>query len=70
MCGIGGWWNVDGAPLALDRVHAATGAMRHRGPDDEGYLLGDVRAGRTVHAAGADTVDGVRERAAIVKALS
>lgn len=59
MCGIAGWWAVDGAPLALERVQAATHRMRHRGPDDEGYLLVDTRSGRHVHAAGPDTVPAV-----------
>ncbi|HVX06238.1 MAG TPA: asparagine synthetase B, partial [Rhodanobacteraceae bacterium] len=41
MCGIAGFWDVahrldaEGAVLALRRM---TRAIRHRGPDDEGYF--------------------------------
>ncbi len=55
MCGIYGIWNRDGAPVDLARLERATTAIRHRGPDDEGYLLVDTRGGRAVLAAGRDT---------------
>ena len=41
MCGIAGIWRLDGAGVALARVRAMTAAMRHRGPDDEGYVALD-----------------------------
>src|SRR3954454_23620448 len=55
MCGIYGQWNVSGAPVQPAAVQRATTLLRHRGPDDEGYLLGDTRASRYVPCAGADT---------------
>ncbi len=55
MCGIYGQWDVSGAPLDLQSVHHATSILRHRGPNDEGYLLGEVRKGRYQHCGGADT---------------
>ena len=58
MCGIFGIWNRDGKPLDLARLQQATTRLRHRGPDDEGYLLGATAAGRTQPAAGRDTVVG------------
>jgi asparagine synthase (glutamine-hydrolysing) len=54
MCGIAG---VAGrTPEALRPLRAMTAALRHRGPDDEGYLLADSVSGRTQAWGGADTV--------------
>ena len=55
MCGIYGQWNRDGAPIDIDRLVLATTSLRHRGPDDEGYLLADTRSGRVVLCGGRDT---------------
>ena len=55
MCGIHGLWHLDGRPADLARLRAAATAMRHRGPDDEGYLLADTRARRLVTCGGSDT---------------
>jgi asparagine synthase (glutamine-hydrolysing) len=56
MCGIFGIWNLDQQPIDLAGLHRATNAIRHRGPDDEGYLLVDTAATRAVSCAGPDTV--------------
>jgi asparagine synthase (glutamine-hydrolysing) len=55
MCGIFGIWNLDREAVDVAKLQLATTAIRHRGPDDEGYLLVDTRAGRTRSCAGADT---------------
>jgi asparagine synthase (glutamine-hydrolysing) len=40
MCGIAGYYNFrSGRPADRGVVEAMTRAMRHRGPDDEGYLV-------------------------------
>lgn len=39
MCGIFGIWNRDHSPLKAGALKHGTDAIRHRGPDDEGYLL-------------------------------
>ena len=57
MCGIAGV--VSGDAAALGAIGAMTRALRHRGPDDEGYLLADSRAGRAQPFRGADSVEGV-----------
>src|SRR5690348_7870576 len=55
MCGIFGRWDTTRRRLDLSKVEAATTLLRHRGPDDEGYLLADT-ASRTVGSyGGADT---------------
>lgn len=41
MCGIAGIWRFDGAPVEPARVRRMAAAMRHRGPDDEGYVALD-----------------------------
>ena len=55
MCGIFGIWNLDQRPIDITGVRRATDAIRHRGPDDEGYLLVDTRATRAISCAGPDT---------------
>jgi asparagine synthase (glutamine-hydrolysing) len=54
MCGIAG---VAGrTPEALRPLRAMTSALRHRGPDDEGYLLVDSGSARATAYGGVDTV--------------
>src|SRR5687768_7987879 len=59
MCGILGIWNLDGQPLDLEALQAATTTIRHRGPDDEGYLLVNATSGKTIACAGPDTDRGL-----------
>jgi asparagine synthase (glutamine-hydrolysing) len=44
VCGICGVAFATRSAEAESRVRAMTAAMRHRGPDDEGFLAGDTRA--------------------------
>jgi asparagine synthase (glutamine-hydrolysing) len=60
MCGIVGTWNFDGRGVDLAALRRATTAIRHRGPDDEGYLLIDTRSGRTELCGGKDTTAELR----------
>lgn len=55
MCGIFGIWNFDKHSVDTAAVERATSTLRHRGPDDEGYLFVNTRTGRTVPCAGSDT---------------
>jgi len=55
MCGIFGVWERDGGVIDVARVEAAVSSMRHRGPDDEGYVLIDIASGRAVPCGGDDT---------------
>ncbi|HEY3120314.1 MAG TPA: asparagine synthase (glutamine-hydrolyzing) [Vicinamibacteria bacterium] len=54
MCGIAGV--CGGGPDDSRPLPAMTAALRHRGPDDEGYLLADTRRGWAQPFGGADTV--------------
>jgi asparagine synthase (glutamine-hydrolysing) len=55
MCGIFGIWNLNEQAVDLNKLQLATTALKHRGPDDEGYLLADTRTGQPRPCAGADT---------------
>jgi asparagine synthase (glutamine-hydrolysing) len=39
MCGIAGWYRRGGKPVPQGALVAACDALRHRGPDDAGYLI-------------------------------
>ena len=52
MCGIFG---ISGRTIDVGAVERATTTLRHRGPDDEGYLLVNTRTEQTVPARGGDT---------------
>ncbi len=55
MCGILGIWNLDGRAIDLDALERGTTSIKHRGPDDEGYLLVESRDGKTKLCGGRDT---------------
>jgi asparagine synthase (glutamine-hydrolysing) len=55
MCGIYGIWQLDGKPLDLTALEWATTRLRHRGPDDEGYLLVDPQNQHAQLCGGRDT---------------
>ncbi len=55
MCGIYGIWHRDGQPVDLTALRTATSRLRHRGPDDEGYLLANPALGACTPYAGAET---------------
>src|SRR5574342_99038 len=57
MCGIFGLWQLDNKPIAPSTIQRATTLLRHRGPDDEGYLLVNTAANNCVSQfGGQDTI--------------
>src|SRR2546427_11596813 len=46
MCGIGGFWLRGVDPVAWDRAARLGAGLRHRGPDDAGWLLAWTQACR------------------------
>ena len=54
MCGIAGLYDPRGH-ADLGRLHAMSRLLRHRGPDDEGIALIDVRGRAARVLGGADT---------------
>jgi asparagine synthase (glutamine-hydrolysing) len=55
MCGIAGVINLSGHPIDPRLLAMMTRAVRHRGPDDEGYVLIDQASGRAEAYTGADS---------------
>lgn len=55
MCGIYGLWHFDKKPIKRQNLKQATAMLRHRGPDDEGYLLLDTHTNRYCSCSGAET---------------
>lgn len=55
MCGIAGFVSLTGAPVDARLILRAAHTMRHRGPDDEGYLLLQTSTGKASLRSGPDT---------------
>lgn len=55
MCGIFGVWNMHGQPLDLNALLNSLHSIRHRGPDDEGYLLANSAHRIFVPCSGSDS---------------
>jgi asparagine synthase (glutamine-hydrolysing) len=55
MCGITGIYRLSD-PLDTRWIKTMTDTLRHRGPDDEGYLLADTLTSRVEERRGDDTV--------------
>lgn len=60
MCGIFGIWQRDKNPIDLQSLKAATTTLRHRGPDDEGYLLVNTAQARVIPCGGPHTDEQLR----------
>lgn len=57
MCGISGIWHLDNSRCVSPSLIAQmTFTLRHRGPDDEGYLFVDTVTGHYEERRGRDTV--------------
>jgi len=59
MCGIFGVWNLHKQSIELDVFIDSLNSIRHRGPDDEGYLLIDSRAGEVASCLGPDSAANI-----------
>lgn len=55
MCGIVGGINLAGKVISTSLISRMACALRHRGPDDEGYLLGNTAMGHHRLVGGQDT---------------
>jgi len=62
MCGIAGIYNLDNSPIDVRKLLEMTNVIRHRGPDDEGYLLVDTQSGLISHYHGDDTIEPIKRR--------
>jgi asparagine synthase (glutamine-hydrolysing) len=59
MCGIAGIFSPAGKPVESRLLVQMTNALRHRGPDDEGYILAHTASARTQPFRGKDTISPV-----------
>lgn len=59
MCGFAGVVARGGAPVSVVDLRAATDRLRHRGPDDEGFLLAATGLRKSRAAGGADTPESL-----------
>ncbi|RJQ49225.1 MAG: asparagine synthase (glutamine-hydrolyzing), partial [Desulfobacteraceae bacterium] len=55
MCGIAGIVSRDGKLPIRESIRNMTEVLKHRGPDDEGYLLADPKSGTVIRAGGDST---------------
>jgi len=60
MCGIVGIFSSDSSEVTPELLGRMTKTIRHRGPDDEGYVLINTSTGRCEPRAGDDTIAELR----------
>ena len=60
MCGFCGIYNLDGSTIDPSVLKEMTRTIRHRGPDDEGFLLVDTENNKFCDCYGEDTVDEIK----------
>lgn len=60
MCGISGFFARPGSALDVASLRASVAAIRHRGPDDEGFALFDPPRHAIAVASGQDTDPGLK----------
>jgi asparagine synthetase B (glutamine-hydrolysing) len=58
MCDIFRIHNLNGAPIDVEAVERGTTLLRHRRPDNEGYLLVNTHTGKTILCSGLATHPG------------
>ena len=62
MCGITGILSRQGARVDPSLLLKMTNSIRHRGPDDEGYLLVDTSNNRSDHRSGNDSIPDAKSK--------
>ena len=55
MCGIMGLCNINNETVDVRQLYSCSASLRHRGPDDEGYLLADLRSHNVTPCRGPDS---------------
>ncbi|MEM4235418.1 MAG: asparagine synthase (glutamine-hydrolyzing), partial [Candidatus Methanomethylicaceae archaeon] len=56
MCGIAGLLNLDGSKVSQEIFYQAVERIRHRGPDDEGFVLVETNTGSFEERGGPDSL--------------
>ena len=60
MCGHCGIFNINGNAINKRSLNTMNDLIKHRGPDDEGYVLINTENGSASHAWGNDTAEEIR----------
>ncbi|MBK9721901.1 MAG: asparagine synthase (glutamine-hydrolyzing) [Saprospiraceae bacterium] len=61
MCGLSGIYHLDGAPIETTSLLKMNRLIRHRGPDDEGYLLINTKTGAQTHHFHDDSIAEIKK---------
>ena len=59
MCGIAGIFSPGGKPIDSRLLVRMTNSLRHRGPDDEGYILAQTASATAQPFRGSDTISAI-----------
>ena len=62
MCGFSGIVNLNNQPVDAELLKSMTDSIRHRGPDDEGYLLFHSGNKKYMQCYGNDTVEELKSK--------
>ncbi len=57
MCGLAGIYHLNGAPIDTSQLLRMNRMIRHRGPDDEGYVLVNTITGNPKNYVHEDSID-------------
>ncbi len=61
MCGICGIYNINGKAVNNKLLEKMSDIIKHRGPDDEGYLLAKTKENQILHLSGKDTIEDIKK---------
>ncbi len=62
MCGFTGYYLGNNNRSATSNLYKATSLIRHRGPDDEGYLLYNTPTNTNLHLCGPDSPRTIKDK--------
>ncbi len=62
MCGLSGMYHLDGSPIDPATLEVMNKLIRHRGPDDEGYVLIHTPSGAINPHSGDDSMEEIKFR--------
>ena len=62
MCGIAGIYNLNGENIDSDKLIEMTSLIKHRGPDDEGYVKFNTQTNFLQKCYGIDTIESAKKK--------
>ncbi len=70
MCGICGVYNINGKPLDNTIVKKMADLIKHRGPDDSGFVSINTNSGRIVPLSDCDSIESIKRKYSDVCAVN